>query len=243
MILGQNWPMSFKAASDPLPLVRINSQAQRGLGVIFLRKSCLIPILFVLVSIGSAGCSDTVEEDRFSAGEKRLELRRLAGQLELGEEMDSIERPREQGAAPEVVVVLDPSDDLTDRLDSSLASGDDEAALDYMLELEDLGGEVAVRGLGMVIDRALDEDLKLDAIASLSMMEEEDISAPLLRALDDQSEEVKIAALEVIADLELANLLSALRIRRDRGGDEETLEALEETIMDLEYLQEVEREN
>ena len=75
------------------------------------------------------------------------------------------------------------------------------------------------------------------------MMEEEDISAPLLRALDDQSEEVNIAALEVIADFQLENLLSALRVRRSRGGDEAILEALEDTIMELEYLQEVERDN
>ena len=207
------------------------------------RKSCLIPALCVLGLIGSAGCSDSVDGDRFSADDKRAELRRLASQSEFDEGMDSVETPRGQGAVPEVVIALDPDGDLIELLDSSLASGDDEAVLDYMLELEDQGGEVAVRGLGMVIGNALDEDLKLDAIASLSMMEDEDISAQLLRALDDQSEEVNIAALEVIADFELKNLLSALRVRRGRGGDEAILEALEDTIMELEYLEEVEREN
>lgn len=207
------------------------------------RKSCVVPFLCVLGLIGSAGCSDSVEEDRFSADEKRAELRRMASQSELIETMDSGETPSGARAVPEVATTLDPEGDLTARLDSSLASGDDEAVLDYMLELEDQGGEVAVRGLGMVIDNALDEDLKLDAIASLSMMEEEDISAPLLRALDDQSEEVNIAALEVIADFQLENLLSALRVRRSRGGDEAILEALEDTIMELEYLQEVERDH
>jgi hypothetical protein len=207
------------------------------------RKSSLIPFVFALGLVLSVGCSDPAEEDRFSADEKRAELRRLASESELIGTMDSAEAPRGARAVPEAATALDRGGDLTDRLDSSLASGDDEAVLDYMLELEDQGGEVAVRGLGMVIDNALDEDLKLDAIASLSMMEDEDISAPLLRALDDQSEEVNIAALEVIADFQLENLLSALRVRRSRGGDEAILEALEDTILELEYLQEVQRDN
>ena len=207
------------------------------------RKSSLIPFVFALGLVLSVGCSDPAEEDRFSADEKRAELRRLASESELIGTMDSAEALRGARAVPEAATALDRGGDLTDRLDSSLASGDDEAVLDYMLELEDQGGEVAVRGLGMVIDNALDEDLKLDAIASLSMMEDEDISAPLLRALDDQSEEVNIAALEVIADFQLENLLSALRVRRSRGGDEAILEALEDTILELEYLQEVQRDN
>ena len=207
------------------------------------RKSSLIPFVFALGLVLSVGCSDPAEEDRFSADEKRAELRRLASESELIGTMDSAEAPQGARAVPEAATALDRGGDLTDRLDSSLASGDDEAVLDYMLELEDQGGEVAVRGLGMVIDNALDEDLKLDAIASLSMMEDEDISAPLLRALDDQSEEVNIAALEVIADFQLENLLSALRVRRSRGGDEAILEALEDTILELEYLQEVQRDN
>ena len=126
-------------------------------------------------------------------------------------------------------------------LDSALASDDDEAISDYLLDLEDRGGEIAVRGMGIAIDHALDEEIKLYAIDSLAMMQGEDVRAPLLCALDDQSEDVKIAALEVIADSEMFELLSVLRLRKERENNEATLEALNETIEELEYIQDLEQ--
>ena len=204
----------------------------------FFPKLLLIPILFAFGSILWSGCSEKAEEARFSADEKRSELRRLAAESDLGEWRERVEVPPARASVPPRDFSADPGEELIRQLDSSLASGDNETVLDYLLELEDQGGEVAIRGLGMVIDDALDDDLKLDAIVSLSMMEDGDISAPLLRALEDRSGEVQVAALEVIADLEMANLLPALRVRRGRGGDEETMEALEDTIIELEYLQE-----
>ena len=206
------------------------------------RDCFLIPIFFVLAACFGLGCADEADEDRFSAEEKRAELRRLVREGKPGEMMDEVVIEEPSPSTPEEDFPdSDSAEELLPLLDSSLASGDDEAALDYMLELEDRGGDVAVKGLGMVIDHALDEDLKLDAIASLSMMEEDDISAPLLRAMNDQSEEVQIAALEVIADSEMVNLLPALRMRMGRESTESVLEALDEAIVELEYLQELDR--
>lgn len=194
----------------------------------------------VLIATGMVACSEPVDEGRFSADEKRSELRRRAtdGEMELervvvvpDEEVQPIAERVDSASAEEVLSLLD----------SYLAAGDDEMALDYMLELEDQGGEVAVEGLGMVIDHAQDEDLRLDAIASLSMMEEEDTSAPLLRALDDSSDEVQIAALEVMADSEMLNLLPALRLRESRANGEEVAEALADAIAELEYLNEMDQ--
>ena len=194
----------------------------------------------VLIATGMVACSEPVDEGRFSADEKRSELRRRAidGETELervvvvpDEEVQPIAERVDSASAEEVLSLLD----------SYLAAGDDEMALDYMLELEDQGGEVAVEGLGMVIDHAQDEDLRLDAIASLSMMEEEDTSAPLLRALDDPSDEVQIAALEVMADSEMLNLLPALRLRESRANGEEVAEALADAIAELEYLKEMDQ--
>ena len=101
--------------------------------------------------------------------------------------------------------------------------------------------KIAVRGMGIAIDHALDEEIKLDAIDSLAMMQGEDVRAPLLRALDDQSGDVQIAALEVIADSEMFDLLSVLRLRKERENNEATLEALNETIEELEYIQGLEQ--
>ena len=194
----------------------------------------------VLIATGMVACSEPVDEGRFSADEKRSELRRrsIDGEMELervvvvpDEEVQPIAEHVDSASAEEVLSLLD----------SYLAAGDDEMALDYMLELEDQGGEVAVEGLGMVIDHAQDEDLRLDAIASLSMMEEEDTSAPLLRALDDSSDEVQIAALEVMADSEMLNLLPALRLRESRANGEEVAEALADAIAELEYLKEMDQ--
>ncbi len=206
------------------------------------RDCFLIPVFFVLAGCFGLGCADEADEDRFSAEEKRAELRRLVREGKPGEMMDEVVIEEPSPSTPEEDFPdSDSAEELLPLLDSSLASGDDEAALDYMLELEDRGGDVAVKGLGMVIDHALDEDLKLDAIASLSMMEEDDISAPLLRAMNDQSEEVQIAALEVIADSEMVNLLPALRMRMGRESTESVLEAIDEAIVELEYLQELDR--
>ncbi|MFP6638753.1 MAG: hypothetical protein VCC04_00810 [Myxococcota bacterium] len=135
----------------------------------------------------------------------------------------------------------DPAETIR-RLDSALAADEEETVLDLMLDLEDQGGAVAVNGLGLVIDRALDDELKLDAIASLSMLaEEEDVSAPLLRALDDDSPSVRVEALDVMADWGMVNLLPVLRLRMQRASDPETREALEETIEELEYTQKLGR--
>lgn len=135
----------------------------------------------------------------------------------------------------------DPAETIR-RLDSALAADEEETVLDLMLDLEDQGGAVAVNGLGLVIDRALDDELKLDAIASLSMLaEEEDVSAPLLRALDDDSPSVRVEALDVMADGGMVNLLPVLRLRMQRASDPETREALEETIEELEYTQKLGR--
>ena len=135
----------------------------------------------------------------------------------------------------------DPAETIR-RLDSALAADEEETVLDLMLDLEDQGGAAAVNGLGLVIDRALDDELKLDAIASLSMLaEEEDVSAPLLRALDDDSPSVRVEALDVMADGGMVNLLPVLRLRMQRASDPETREALEETIEELEYTQKLGR--
>lgn len=199
-----------------------------------------VPVCFALAASWLVACSEPVDEARFSADEKRAELRRLVIDPEVlapGEELPLREpaHPAPEGAGPDAV------EDLLPLLDSSLAAGDDEMAMDYMLELEDHGGEVAVTGLGMVIDHALDEDLRLEAIAALSMMEDENIGAPLLRALDDPSEEVQIAALEVMADEAMVNLLPVLRLRGTRGNTEQVAEALDDAIVELEYLRGIEQ--
>ena len=189
-----------------------------------------ILIFFALAAFLAMACSDSVvEEGRFSNDEKRAELRRLVNESERAIEADPVVV---EGTVLEPTIADTPldSDDILARLDSALASDDDEAIGDYLLDLEDQGGEIAVRGMGIAIDHALDEEIKLDAIAALAMMENEDVRAPLLRALSDQSEDVQIAALEVIADSEMFDLLSVLRLRKERENNEATLEALDETI-------------
>ena len=187
-------------------------------------------------------CSDSaVQEDRFSNDEKRAELRRLVNESETLVETDPVVVEETVWEPPTADTPLD-SDDILARLDSALASDDEEAVGEYLLDLEDRGGEVAVRGMGIAIDHALDEEIKLDAIGALAMMENEDVRAPLLRALDDQSEDVQIAALEVIADSEMFDLLSILRLRRERESDEAISEVLDETIEELEYIQNFEQD-
>jgi hypothetical protein len=194
---------------------------------------------FVLSAFLVVACSDSgVEEGRFSNDGKKVELQRLLKESERARETD----PAPADTALELRSFDTPSDpdDILVRLDSALASDDDEAITDYLLDLEDRGGEIAVRGMGIMIDRALDEEIKLDAISSLAMMEDEDVRAPLLRALDDRSEDVRIAALEVIADSEMFDLLTILRLRKNRESNEATLEALSETIEELQYIQNLE---
>jgi len=210
-------------------------------------EPCIRNHLSILISLALAGflfmaCSDSaVQEDRFSNDEKRAELRRLVNESETLVETDPVVVEETVWEPPTADTPLD-SDDILARLDSALASDDEEAVGEYLLDLEDRGGEVAVRGMGIAIDHALDEEIKLDAIGALAMMENEDVRAPLLRALDDQSEDVQIAALEVIADSEMFDLLSILRLRRERESDEAISEVLDETIEELEYIQNFEQD-
>lgn len=206
-----------------------------------IRNQLSISIFFVLAAFLVMACSDSVvEEGRFSNDEKRAELRRLVNESERVRETDPAV-VEDTALEPTIADTPSDSDDILARLDSALASNDDEAISDYLLDLEDRGGEIAVRGMGIAIDHALDEEIKLDAIDSLAMMQDEDVRAPLLRALDDQSEDVQIAALEVIADSEMFDLLSVLRLRKERENNEATLEALNETIEELEYIQDLEQ--
>ena len=187
------------------------------------------------------GCSEATEEGRFSNDEKRAELRHLLGEAEIIEERTPVIAEATTWE-PEAPAAVSDADDLLARFDSALAADDEEEIMEYFLDLEDRGGAVAVKGMGLAIDHALDEDIKLDALGSLAMMQDEDVSAPLLRALNDRSEEVRISALEIIADFEMVQLISVLRLRKERENNEDVLESLEETIEELQYIQELERD-
>ena len=127
------------------------------------------------------------------------------------------------------------------QLDSALASDDEEAVLDLMLDLEEQGGRESVEGLEMVIERALEEDLKLHALASVYMLaDDEDVSDALTLAIEDPSAEVRLEALGVIEDAEMVNLIPVLRSMIREENDPEVVQAYDDTLEELEYVQSLE---
>lgn len=201
----------------------------------------LVAFLVFVLSAWASACSDSVDPSDRESGQRVIPQRPPLQPPSPHREVDipSLEEisvePEAQRSAPSEKVT-----NTLRRLDSALASDNQEQAMDLMLDLEDRGGPESVKGLGLVIDRALDDELKLDAIASLSMMaEDEDVSAPLLRAMDDGSPTVRVEALDAVADAGMVNLLPVLRVRLQRESEPETQEALQETIEELEYLKSV----
>lgn len=195
--------------------------------------------LIAAMSFWTSACWDSPEDAgkiKGGGGVARAPLERPSPEHDYAEESTEVTSAQR---APHALESESNSAEIIRRLDSALASGDEETVLDLMLDLEDRGGAESVTGLGIVVDRALDDDLKLDAIASLAVLsDEDDVSAPLLRAIDDRSPAVRIEALDVMAYAEMVNLLPVLRVRIRRESDPETREALEETIEELEFFKE-----
>ena len=203
--------------------------------------SCLFVLVFLFFGM-VVGCSDSSDRSPLSISEDRENFRRsfnLRGssleEADLTGETVDLEMPGEAAdkqAEPENVLRY---------LDSALASGDEGEVMDQMLDFEDQGGPTAVSAFALVIDRSSSNDLKLDAIAGLSMFEgEADVREPLLRAMDDPSLEIRLEALDVLAESSFTGLIPILKLRSKRATEPEMLEALEDAIEELQFIKEAE---
>ena len=203
--------------------------------------SCLFVLVFLFFGM-VVGCSDSSDRSPLSISEDRENFRRsfnLRGssleEADLTGGTVDLEMPGEAAdkqAEPETVLRY---------LDSALASGDEGEVMDQMLDFEDQGGPTAVSAFALVIDRSSSNDLKLDAIAGLSMFEgEADVREPLLRAMDDPSLEIRLEALDVLAESSFTGLIPILKLRSKRATEPEMLEALEDAIEELQFIKEAE---
>lgn len=101
--------------------------------------------------------------------------------------------------------------------------------------LEAEGGQASIDALGVILERSDDPVAKLEAIDALAFLSEEgDVRSPLERALDNASPDVRIEAVDVVAELALFELLPALRAQQYRESDLEVREALDEAVFELE---------
>ena len=100
----------------------------------------------------------------------------------------------------------------------------------------------AIVAITTVLSRSDDPEIKIEALDSLAFLADEgDVSNGLRIALDDPSPDVRIEAADLIVELELTELLSALHTRSYQEGDPEVREVIEDAIFELEPIDSEER--
>lgn len=112
---------------------------------------------------------------------------------------------------------------------------DTEQLSDLVAALETDAGQNSIDALGLIFERSDEPVTKLEVLDALAFMAEEgDVSAELERALADPFPEIRIEAVDVVAELALFELLPALRSHQYSETNAEVREAVEDAIFELE---------
>ena len=140
----------------------------------------------------------------------------------------AIEVEEFEGAPPEKV------DPTAASLDNAIARGDNTAIEEAIQALEESGGPGAVRALGTVVKRHPDTDVRLDALELIGAIHEGDSVPPeVVSALDDADPDVRIEAIDMIADSEDVTMITVLESYAASEREEEVREVYQEAIEDL----------
>ncbi|MDP6075417.1 MAG: HEAT repeat domain-containing protein [Myxococcota bacterium] len=142
-------------------------------------------------------------------------------------------KPSTEVEAPDEAVLerVDPS---AVRLDDALVRGDDVALEEAMRELEERGGSGAITALGTVLKNHPDKDIRLDALDSISVVNDDGpVPREVVEALGDPDPEVRIEALDFIADSEDMTMLSVLETHFVSERDEDVREVYSDAIDQL----------